>query len=111
MMVDMKRVLLVGGDLSARARVEAAAKRAGWELRTCRTDDVADVVRGESVDLVIADLDSGRDVVLEALRGVAPRVVGFYSHVDAALGEAATAAGVEALPRGRFWRELDELLR
>jgi hypothetical protein len=106
----MKRVLLVGGDLSARARLDAAAQRAGWDLRTCRPEDAAEVVGAEPVDLVVADLDSGRDVALEALRDVAVRVVGFYSHVDTALGEAATVAGVEAVPRGRFWRELDDLL-
>ena len=104
-------MLLVGSDLSARARLEAAAQRAGWDLRTCRPDDAAEVVRREPVDLIVADLDYGRDVALEALRDVTARVVGFYSHVDATLGEAARAAGVEAVPRGRFWRELDELLR
>lgn len=106
----MKRVLLVGGDLSARARLDAAAQRAGWDLRTCRPEDAGEVLRAESIDLVVADLDSGRNVALEALRDVPARVVGFYSHVDTALGDAARAAGVEAVPRGRFWRDLEELL-
>ncbi|MGH2693678.1 MAG: hypothetical protein ACRDJJ_02570 [Actinomycetota bacterium] len=105
----MKRVLLVGGDLSARARLEAAAQRTGSELRTCRLEDVAEAVGAEPIDLVVADLDSGREIVVEALRDVTTRVVGFYSHVDTALGEAAKAAGIEAVPRGRFWRELDDL--
>ena len=41
----------------------------------------------------------------------AVRVVGFYSHVDAALREAALAAGVDAaLPRSAFTTRLPGLL-
>jgi DNA-binding response OmpR family regulator len=111
MMTRMKRVLLVGGDLSARARLEAAAERTGAELRTCRPEDAAEAALREPVDLIVVDLDSGRESALEALRDVPARTVGFYSHVDTELAEAAKAAGVEAVPRGRFWRQLDELLR
>ncbi|MGH2820888.1 MAG: hypothetical protein ACRDJ5_09565, partial [Actinomycetota bacterium] len=66
--------------------------------------------------VLVLDLDQGRDEVLselEAARGegaAAGRVVGYFSHVDEPLGAAARAAGCEALPRGRFWRELPELL-
>lgn len=74
--------------------------------------DVAGLVAmAEGADVVVVDL--GRPGVLEALPAVvaaAGRVVGFASHVDAGLLEAAAATGCEAVPRSRFFRALDEVL-
>jgi hypothetical protein len=67
--------------------------------------------------LVVFDLDEGGDAALQALSvarasGLLPsRVVGYYSHVNRALGQAAEAAGCEAWPRGKFWGSLPELLQ
>jgi hypothetical protein len=36
--------------------------------------------------------------------------VGYFSHIDEEMAEAASLSAVHALPRGRFWRELPELL-
>jgi hypothetical protein len=63
-------------------------------------------------DLLIYDLDaieaSGR------FRNTAPgdpsRAVGFFSHIDKRKKAAADRNGIEAFPRGAFWRKLPELL-
>ena len=110
-------VLLVGGDLLARARLERAAVDAGAELRSTSPEKMLDAIGAERPDLLVLDLDSGRSGVLEGLaeahaRGLpTDRVVGYFSHVDSSLRAQAMAAGCRALPRGRFWSTLPEELR
>jgi ActR/RegA family two-component response regulator len=108
-------IVLVGGDLSARARLLDAASRAGVELVTTTPEEAAGVVEATGARLVVLDLDEGRDRALDAVASVrvsdaSPRVVGYFSHIDRELQERARAAGCEAFPRGRFWRELHELM-
>jgi DNA-binding NarL/FixJ family response regulator len=108
-------IVLVGGDLSARARLLDAASRAGAELVTTTPEEVAGVVEATRARLVVLDLDEGRERALDAVGSIrasdaTARVVGFFSHIDRELQERALAAGCEALPRGRFWRELHELV-
>jgi hypothetical protein len=108
-------VLLVGGDLMARTRLEAAAAHAGAELLAVPPDALEGALERRSPSLVVLDLDNGGEDLLKGLtaartRALVPdRVVGYFSHVDTRLGDAARAAGCEALPRGRFWRSLEEL--
>jgi hypothetical protein len=61
-------------------------------------------------DVVVADLS--RPGVLDVLGRLGPvRTIGFGSHVDTDLREAARAAGVdEVLPRSRFFARVAELL-
>jgi hypothetical protein len=110
---DNDVVALVGGDLAARARVGDAAARVGLELVTTTPMGLPGVLQGGRVQLVIIDLDNASpdslDVVAESEPSTA-RVVGFYSHVDLELGQRARAAGIEAFPRGRFWRELSGMV-
>ena len=113
----MATAVLVGGDLTARARVFDAAERASRSALATTADRLVETLRNSSSDLLILDLDDRREDNLLAVKkaraaGLAPeRVVGYYSHVDIAAAEAARAAGCEALPRGRFWRSLDDILR
>jgi hypothetical protein len=105
-------VVLVGGDLGARARVSDAVARAGLELVTTTPAGLSGALLGGRARLVILDLDDfadALDVVGEQELAAAP-LVGYYSHVDHELGRRARSAGVEALPRGRFWRELPGLV-
>ena len=104
-------ILLVGGDLNAQARVDAAARRSGGELRRVTPDNLGSEIAAGAPALVVIDLDDVGAEVLHAL-GVNgdPPVVAYFSHVDVALGERAKEAGIEALPRGRFWRELPSLV-
>jgi DNA-binding NarL/FixJ family response regulator len=110
-------VLLVGGDLMAKSRLVEAASRAGAILESASPDGFRARLREIDANLVVIDLDGGRDDVLNELRTVSAeelgsaRVVGYYSHVDRALGAAAEQAGCEAWPRGKFWSGLDELLQ
>jgi hypothetical protein len=68
----------------------------------------AELVDAEA-DLVIVDLS--RPGVLEVLPRVAARTIGFGSHVDADLLDAARAAGCdEVLPRSQLFRRLPGLL-
>ena len=66
---------------------------------------------GRAVDagtaLVLVDLTRPGAVDAAAELTATCRVVGFGPHVDDALLALATAAGIEAMPRSRFFRELD----
>lgn len=112
----MATVLLVGGDLSAKARLEAAAAVAKMELRLATFGRMGAALSASQPELVVLDLDDGREGVLEELtaaraEGLVPDVVlGYLSHVDESLAEAARRAGCEPVPRGRFWRSLPDIL-
>lgn len=69
------------------------------------------VARGVDAALVIVDLS--RPAVLPAataLVAAGVRVVGFAPHVDDDLRAAATAGGVEVLPRSRFFGDIGRSL-
>lgn len=92
-------VHLVSRDLNARARLLDA----GFEVTH---GSLAGADAG--ADAWVLDLDEGGAVLLEELdaRPERPsRVLGFISHIDSELMEAARAAGVQPVPRGRFWRD------
>jgi hypothetical protein len=60
-------------------------------------------------DIVVVDL--GRPGVVEQLGAIRARTIGFGSHVDDVVLQAAAAAGCdEVLPRSRFFRRVAELL-
>lgn len=109
-----RRAVLASDDLNARARVLAAAEGAGVDVVTTGATGFRDHLAGS--DLLILDLDRGRDEALAELAaaagaGAAPStVVGFLSHVDGDLARAARAAGCRAIARGRFWASLPEVL-
>jgi hypothetical protein len=100
----------------AKSRLVDATSRAGIDLRTTTVDGFADAMNKVRPSLVVVDLDEGRDAVLKQITDVREagllnsRTVGFYSHVDRALGEAAQQAGCEPWPRGKLWRSLEQLL-
>jgi hypothetical protein len=101
----------------AKSRLVDAASRAGLAFESTLVNGFLDAVSTTHPALVVIDLDEGRDRALQAVRAAfatdpAPRrIVGYYSHVDKTLGEAAHEAGCEAWPRGRFWSSLDQLLQ
>jgi hypothetical protein len=107
-------VVMVGGDLMARSRVEQAAEAAGLRLERLAFNDLDALEQAPRAEVVVLDLDDGGRELIDrwvALAGdEAPRTIGYFSHVDAALGEHAGANGIEAMPRGRFWRTLNETL-
>jgi hypothetical protein len=109
-------VLLVGGDLMARERIASTAAHAGAELAMVAAGGLGAAVAGDDPDLIVIDLDAGGEGVLEELRSLnaedlaGREVLGYFSHVNVALGEAAERAGCRAIRRGRFWSSLPEIL-
>jgi hypothetical protein len=94
----MTRVVALVPDLMDRSKVAAA-------FPSARFVTTAEELRDVDADLVVVDL--GRPGVLDVLPAVRGRRVGFGSHVDQALLDAARAAGCDAvLPRSAFFRRL-----
>ena len=115
--MSVRRVIAVTSDLFFVARIDAVAKAAGAQLTHVAAEQAAAAARSARADLVILDLHGPGDplAVARALKadpetaGIA--IVGFYSHVDQALREAAIAAGVDRpMPRSAFTAKLAELL-
>ena len=109
-----RTVVLVGGDLVAGDRVERAAAAASLRFIRVEPTDRAALDAARAADLVLLDLDAGGRELIERWGEIAgdsgPRALGYFSHVDEALGRDARDHGIEAIPRGRFWRTLAEIL-
>ena len=109
-------LLLVSSDLMARERVRSAAASAALVVRYAAPGALAETLRASEPSVLVIDLDAGGAPILEEVAAaraenlLPERVLGYFSHVDTALGEAAEAAGVTAVRRGRFWSSLPELL-
>lgn len=114
--LSSRPVLLAGGDLNAAARVEAACRRAGVEHVAVPSTAYGEAIRRHDPALVLVDLDEGRAEILATTRAALDsgslrgEAIAFFSHVDEDLGKRALELGIRALPRGRFWRELPELV-
>jgi hypothetical protein len=99
------RVVALTPDLLLGSKVEATLRAAGHEVTLA--PELAEAPPQDTA-LIVADLDAGD---LEALAGLGIPVLGYYSHVDAETGHAATAAGIDlVVPRSRLARELPELV-
>src|SRR5437763_5368786 len=91
-------------DLMDRSKVSAAA---GDRVRFVAS--AAELASAGPHDLVVVDL--GRPGVIEALPTIRARTIGFGSHVDTELLDAARQAGCdEVLPRSAFFRDVDQLM-
>lgn len=110
----MKRtILVVVPDLFFAARIREVAGASGTSVREADAARAAEVAREIAPAVAIVDLHGAGDAV-PALRAALPelRIVGFHSHVDTAVRDAALAAGADqVLPRSAFTRRLAELLR
>ena len=87
----------IGSDLRDRDRLERAAATVG--LGVTPSD--------EAPAVVVIDLD--REAIPEVLPTGA-RLLGYYSHIDPGAAARAEAAGITAIPRGRFWSTLPDAL-
>lgn len=100
----MASVLALSSDLLLASRVEAMLSAAGHQVRLSPSLAEAEL---EGVELIVADLDGEN---AEALVGLGIPVLGYYSHLNVEVREAAEAAGVEiVVPRSRMSRELPQL--
>jgi hypothetical protein len=111
-----RKILVVGGDLMAHQRIRSSAQAVGADVQFAPFGGLVSALEKDSYDVLVVDLDDGRDPVLAEVteargRGLLPgTTLGYYSHVDAALGKAAEASGVIPLRRGQFWASLPSLL-
>lgn len=96
------KVVALTPDLGDRSRIAAAAPDAEF------VGAAALLVRAAvGADVVLVDLTrAGVLDVLDEVVALGGRVVGYGPHVDAGLLAAATAAGAEAVPRSRLFRDL-----
>jgi CheY-like chemotaxis protein len=112
-------ILALVADLMFSSRIRAAGSASGVEVRFARTaGDAAEQARALRPSLVLLDLNAAPLAPLDtiarfkadpALAGV--RIVGFVSHVQADLVEAARAAGIDqVMARSAFVSKLPELL-
>jgi hypothetical protein len=104
-------IVVASSDLQVRARLERATSN-----HAVFTSPTGFAGHLPGTSLLVLDLDAGGQAAIDeavawAGSGDAPvRVIGFYSHIDEDLRRAAQGAGIEAYPRGRFWRDLALLL-
>ena len=109
-------IVVVDADLMAMARLRDAAERVGFDVLTATKDNLSGRLQGNSVRLLVLDLDRGGKELIDSVSALRsadvdlPRVLAYFSHIDEELGASALASGFETYPRGRFWRSLDELL-
>jgi CheY-like chemotaxis protein len=112
-----RRILSVVPDLFFATRIAAVAEAVGATLTAAEPGAALAAAQADPPDLLVLDLHAPGDpfALVRALRADAVLrgvpVVGFYSHVDGAIRDAALAAGVDdVLPRSAFTRRLPELL-
>jgi CheY-like chemotaxis protein len=114
----MPFVLVAVPDLLLQSRILDAARRRGVPTRVASTPEEALAHARAGPALVVLDLESPRlkaDQVLEALKAdpalAGVRTLGFYGHVHRDLAQRMLALGLgEAMARGEFLRQLEDLL-
>jgi hypothetical protein len=95
-------IVVLTPDLADRARIAAVVPDARFVGAAALLPRAA-----EGADVVVVDLSrAGVLGVLDEVVALGGRVVGYGPHVDAELLAAASAAGVEAVPRSRFFRDM-----
>lgn len=100
----MAWILFYGADLRDRDRLQRAAADLGLEVRLYSPGSWEAM---EPPTLVVIDLDRV-GVPQSVPEGV--RTLGYFSHVNEAAASDAAAAGITAVPRGKFWGDLPRLL-
>ena len=114
-----QNVIAVVDDLFFASKLRGTAEQVGTRVHFSRS--IADAVakaRDEAPALIIADLNAGCCDALElarALKGddslAGVPLLGFFSHVQTELQQAATAAGYDrVIPRSAFTRNLAVIL-
>jgi hypothetical protein len=99
-------VVALTPDLGDRARIAAVAPDAVFVNAAALLPSAA---AGAAVVVVDLTRPGVLDVLVEVVAG-AGRVIGFGPHVDAELLAMAMAAGAEAVPRSRFFRDVPAFL-
>jgi CheY-like chemotaxis protein len=114
----MSQGLLLSDDLIFTSRITGTARDLGLTMGVARAPEaLLALARQCPPNCVLLDLHNPGLVVADLLRGLAeacptmPRVVGYGSHVDAAMLRAAREAGCDPVwPRSKFVEELASAL-
>ncbi|HEV2493362.1 MAG TPA: response regulator [Terriglobia bacterium] len=114
----MAEILVVVEDLIFLAKIQQTAKLLGIAVETVSPDLLEARVAEGSVRVVVLDLNHRSGQALETLRALKANlqtssipVIGFLSHVQTELVEAARATGCDiVLARSAFSRDLPQLL-
>ena len=114
-----RTVIAAVDDMFFAAKIRAVAEHLGVNVRFAKSASaVMETARAENVSLVLVDLHSQKLQPLE----LAPQLkadaklnsmtlVGFFSHVETELQQAAEAAGYDrVMPRSAFTRSLPQIL-
>jgi len=113
-----QRIYALVPDLFFMSKIGATASQLGLLVEEVRMTRAITACRNAPPDLLLIDLHAEGDPLEvvrvlkanDATRGI--RIVGFYSHVDQALREAAQRAGADAvMPRSAFTVKLADVLR
>lgn len=93
-------VKIVARDLFFRAKLEAIARRAGWQ-----------VSRADTPALAVVELSEEKDLgVVRGLVSSGVQVLAYGAHVNQRLLRAARRAGAEVVPNSRLESAFRELL-
>jgi CheY-like chemotaxis protein len=114
-----KNVIAVVDDLFFASKIRGAGEQAGVKVTFARTaDGLIDLARSNPIVLIIVDLHSQKIDPIglakslkddDQLRTIS--LIGFFSHVQIELQQAATAAGFDrVMPRSAFVSRLNEIL-
>ncbi len=113
-------ILAAVDDLMFKVKILETAKHVGVQVATASTAaDALARARAERPALIILDLHSGPCAPTEVLKALkadpelkAIPTLGYFSHVQAEVGERALEAGCDqVLPRSAFAARLPDLLR
>jgi len=112
-------ILAVLNDLLFASKIRTTAAQLGVELTIVKTPDTAlDAIRASAPSLVILDLNNGPADPLQVVAAIQQdaalahvRTLGFVSHVQTGLIDAARRAGIgEVMPRSAFAMRLPDIL-
>ena len=115
----MHTIIAIVDDLFFASKIRGTAEQVGTRVQFSRSiADAATKARDEAPALIIADLNASCCDVLELARtlkgddGLAGfPLLGFFSHVQTELQQAAIAAGYDrVMPRSAFTKNLAEIL-
>ena len=113
------KVIAAVDDMFFAAKIRAVAEHLGVDVRFAKSAGaVIEAVRADEASVVVVDLHSQKCQPLELARQLkadaslrSVRLIGFFSHVETALQQAAMDAGYDqALPRSVFTRNLAQIL-
>ena len=116
-MADKSRIAILVNDMFFAAKIRAAAQNAGREVESVKSLEQVDKLAHDPPSMIIVDLNSDRldgIAVIGLLKSnptlKATPIIGFLSHVQVDLKEAAETAGCDyVIPRSMFSMKLPEI--